>query len=436
MATYLKKSDPSVEEKDVETSNIVKRILGDIRTRGESAVCELAVKFDNWKREFILGQEEIETLIATVTQTARDDIRFAYDQVYGFAVKQRESMQEFETELSPGVTLGQRLIPCQCAGCYVPGGRFAHAASAVMSVATAKAAGVPFIVACTPPRGDSINPTVAYALSISGADVIMAMGGVQAVGTMAFGLFTGKPADIIVGPGNAFVAEAKRMLYGEVGIDVFAGPTESLIIADETADPMIVAVDLVSQCEHGYDSPVWLLTSSRGLGEKVTEIMPKVIADLPNPEVAASSWKNYGEVVLCEDREELARVNDEYAAEHVQVIAEDLDWYLVNLKNYGSLFLGEGCTVSYGDKTSGTNHILPTKKAARYSGGLNVGKFIKTLTYQKLTKEANRTIGAVASRISRYEGMEGHARAADIRLRKYFPDEPFDFEIYNQKSYT
>ncbi|CAB1075148.1 putative histidinol dehydrogenase (but probably not) [Olavius algarvensis Delta 1 endosymbiont] len=291
-------------------------------------------------------------------------------------------------------------------------------------------------MACTPPRGDSINPTVAYALSISGADVIMAMGGVQAVGTMVFGLFTGKPADIIVGPGNAFVAEAKRMLYGEVGIDVFAGPTESLIIADETAEPMIVAVDLVSQCEHGYDSPVWLLTDSSALGEKVIEIMPKVIADLPNPEVAASSWENYGEVVLCEDREALARVNDEYAAEHVQVIAEDLDWYLANLKNYGSLFLGEGCTVSYGDKTSGTNHILPTKKAARYSGGLNVGKFIKTLTYQKLTKEANRTIGAVASRISRYEGMEGHARAADIRLRKYFPDEKFDFEIYNQKSYT
>jgi sulfopropanediol 3-dehydrogenase len=226
------------------------------------------------------------------------------------------------------------------------------------------------------------------------------------------------------------------MLYGEIGIDVFAGPTESLVIADDTADPMIVAIDMVSQCEHGFDSPVWLLTDSRALGEKVIEIMPKVIADLPNPEVAASSWENYGEVVLCDDREELAKVNDEYAAEHVQVIAEDLDWYLANLKNYGSLFLGEGCTVSYGDKTSGTNHILPTKKAARYSGGLNVGKFIKILTYQKLTKEANRTIGAVASRISRYEGMEGHARAADIRLRKYFPDEKFEFEVYNQKSYV
>jgi len=436
MTTYLKKSIQKTEATDSKTRDIVKGILSDIRSHGESAVSELAAKFDNWTRDFILGKEEIQSLINMVPQTAKDDIRFAHDQVYGFAVKQRESMKAFETELSPGVTLGQRLIPCQCAGCYVPGGRFAHAASAVMSVATAKAAGVSYIVACTPPRGKSINPTVAYALSLSGADVIMALGGVQAVGTMAFGLFTGKPADIIVGPGNAYVAEAKRMLFGEIGIDVFAGPTESLIIADQTADPIIVAVDLVSQCEHGYDSPVWLLTDSKKLGEKVIEIMPKVIADLPNPEVAASSWNNYGEVVLCKDREELAAMNDAYAAEHVQVIAENLTWYLENLKNYGSLFLGEGCTVSYGDKTSGTNHILPTKKAARYSGGLSVGKFIKTLTYQRLTTEANRKIGAVASRISRIEGMEGHARAADIRLRKYFPDETFDFEVYDQKSYV
>ena len=436
MATYLKKAIQKTEASDGKTKDIVKRILSDIRSRGESAVCEMAAKFDNWTRDFILTKEEIQSLIDLVPSSAKNDIRFAYDQVYGFAHKQRESMKAFETELTPGVILGQRLVPCQCAGCYIPGGRFAHAASAIMSVATAKAAGVPFVVACTPPRGDRINPTVAYALSLSGADVVMALGGVQAIGTMAFGLFTGKPADILVGPGNAYVAEAKRELFGEIGIDVFAGPTESLIIADQTADPMVVAVDLVSQCEHGYDSPVWLLTDSKKLGEKVIEIMPKVIADLPNPEVAASSWNDYGEVVLCQDREELAAMNDDYAAEHVQVIAADLDWYLEHLKNYGSLFLGECCTVTYGDKTSGTNHILPTKKAARYSGGLNVGKFIKTLTYQKLTKEANRTIGAVASRISRYEGMEGHARAADIRLRKYFPDEEFDFEVYDQKSYV
>ena len=436
MATYLKKTSKKIEETESKTRDIVKGILNRIRSQKESAVRELAAKFDNWTRDFVLSKEEIEALIDMVPQTAKDDIRFAYDQIFGFALKQRESMKAFETELLPGVTLGQRLVPCQCAGCYVPGGRFAHAASAIMSVATAKAAGVPLVVACTPPRGDSINPTVAYALSLSGADVIMALGGVQAIGCMAFGLFTGTPADIIVGPGNAYVAEAKRVLFGEIGIDVFAGPTESLIIADQTADPMIVAVDLVSQCEHGYDSPVWLLTDSKKLGEKVIEIISKVIADLPNPEVAASSWKNHGEVVLCKDREELAKINDAYAAEHVQVIAEDLDWYLENLKNYGSLFLGEGCTVSYGDKTSGTNHILPTKRAARYSGGLNVGKFIKILTYQKLTKEANRTIGAVASRISRYEGMEGHARAADIRLRKYFPGETFDYEVYDQKSYV
>jgi sulfopropanediol 3-dehydrogenase len=436
MATYLKKANKPIQEAQNSTAEIVKDILDQIRDQGESAVRSLAAKFDNWTRDFILDREEIEALINTVPRTAKDDIRFAFDQVYGFALKQRESMKSFETEIYPGVTLGQRLVPCQCAGCYVPGGRYAHAASAIMSVATAKAAGVPYIVACTPPRGDSINPTVAYALSHSGADVIMALGGVQAVGAMAFGLFTGKPADIIVGPGNSFVAEAKRLLFGETGIDVFAGPTESLIIADQSADPMIVAVDLVSQCEHGYDSPVWLLTDSKELGRKVIDIMPKVIADLPEPETAASSWSVYGEVVLCEDREELAEMNDHYAAEHVQVIAEDPDWYLENLKNYGSLFLGEGCTVSYGDKISGTNHILPTKRAARYSGGLNVGKFIKTLTYQKLTKEANRTMGAVASRISRYEGMEGHARAADIRLRKYFPNEKFDFEVYDQKPYV
>ena len=305
MATYLKKAIQKTEASDGKTKDIVKRILSDIRSRGESAVCEMAAKFDNWTRDFILTKEEIQSLIDLVPSSAKNDIRFAYDQVYGFAHKQRESMKAFETELSPGVILGQRLVPCQCAGCYVPGGRFAHAASAIMSVATAKAAGVPFVVACTPPRGDRINPTVAYALSLSGADVIMALGGVQAIGTMAFGLFTGKPADILVGPGNAYVAEAKRELFGEIGIDVFAGPTESLIIADQTADPMIVAVDLVSQCEHGYDSPVWLLTDSKKLGEKVIEIMPKVIADLPNPEVAASSWNDYGEVVLCQDREEL-----------------------------------------------------------------------------------------------------------------------------------
>jgi sulfopropanediol 3-dehydrogenase len=435
MSVYLKKASKAATTGQERIRNTVGEILDSIRNRGETAVREYAVKFDNWKRDFILTEDEIQQLITSVPQQVKDDIDFAYDQVYGFALKQRKSLLEFEAELYPGVILGQRLVPCKCAGCYVPGGRFAHAASAIMSVATSKAAGVPFVVACSPPRGDNINPAVAYALTLAKADAILAIGGVQAIATMAFGLFTGKPADIIVGPGNALVAEAKRLLYGEIGIDVFAGPTESMIMADKTADPMIVAVDLVSQAEHGVDSPVWLVTDSKKLAEKVIEIMPKVIIDLPHPEVALSAWNDYGEVILCRDRNEMVEVSDEYAAEHVQIIAEDLDWYLQQLENYGSLFLGEACTVAYGDKVSGTNHILPTKKAGRYSGGLNVGKFIKTLTYQRLTPDANRKIAAVASRISRVEGMEGHARSADIRLRKYFPDEKFDFEVYRQKGY-
>ncbi len=435
MATYIKQATKTAQSSESDVRETVAALLQDIQSRGESAVRELAQKFDGWTGDLIVSAEEQEKIIATVPQQVKDDIRFAYDMVYGFALKQRESMQSFETEIYPGVTLGQRLVPCQCAGCYIPGGRFAHAASSIMSVATAKAAGVPFVVACSPPRGESVNPAVLYALSLAQADVILALGGVQAIGAMAYGLFTGKPADIIVGPGNAFVAEAKRMLFGEIGIDVFAGPTESLVIADDSADPMIVAVDLVSQAEHGYDSPVWLVTDSEDLAGRIMAIVPKVIADLPAPEVATASWRDYAEVVLCEDREEMVRVSDQYAAEHVQVMARDLDWWLENLSNYGSLFLGEECTVAYGDKTSGTNHILPTKKAARYSGGLSVSKFIKTLTYQKLSREANRQIGAVASRISRIEGMEGHARSADIRLKKYFPEDDFVFEVYDQKSY-
>ncbi len=435
MATYIKQAIKTAQSSEADTRETVAALLQDIQSRGEGAVRELAEKFDHWTGDLIVSAEQQEKIIATVPQTVKDDIRFAYDMVYGFAVKQRESMQSFETEIYPGVTLGQRLVPCQCAGCYIPGGRFAHAASSIMSVATAKAAGVPFVVACSPPRGESINPAVLYALSLAQADVILALGGVQAIGAMAYGLFTGKPADIIVGPGNAYVAEAKRMLFGEIGIDVFAGPTESLVIADDSADPMIVAVDLVSQAEHGYDSPVWLVTDSEELAGRIMEIVPKVIDDLPAPEVATASWRDYGEVVLCQNREEMVRVSDQYAAEHVQVITRDLDWWLDHLSNYGSLFLGEECTVAYGDKTSGTNHILPTKKAARYSGGLSVSKFIKTLTYQKLSREANRQIGAVASRISRIEGMEGHARSADIRLKKYFPQDDFAFEVYDQKRY-
>jgi len=428
----LKKAIKTPETDESETQEIVNGILKDVRENGEDAYLRhYGAKFENWSGKLVLTKEEIDERGGTIPDQIKEDLKFAYEQVYGFALKQRESMHEFETEITPGVTLGQRLIPCNCAGCYIPGGRFAHAASAIMSIATARAAGVPYVVAVSPSHdGKTINPAILYAASLCNPDVFMMMGGTHAIAAMAYGHFTGKPADVIVGPGNRFVAEAKRILFGQIGIDVFAGPTESLVIADKTADPYVVAIDLMSQAEHGYDSPVWLVTDSKKLGETVIDLMPKVIADLPKPEVAEVAWRDYGEVILCSDREEMAQVNDEYAAEHVQVISEDLDWWLANLTNYGSLFLGEACTVPYGDKTSGTNHILPTKKAGRYSGGLSVGKFIKTVTYQKLTTEANRKIGAVTSRISRIEGMEGHARAADIRLRKYFPNEKWDFEVY------
>jgi sulfopropanediol 3-dehydrogenase len=435
MITYIKKAAKTPETAESETREIVEKILGAVHKDGEEEILRhYSAKFKDWDKKLIMPPEEIERRAQSVPATVKADLEFAYEQVYGFAVKQRESMQEFETEITPGVTLGQRLIPCDCAGCYIPGGLFAHAASAIMSIATAKAAGVPFVVACSPSHdGKTINPAIMCAVSICKPDVFMMMGGAHGIAAMAYGSFTGKPADVIVGPGNRFVAEAKRQLFGKIGIDVFAGPTESLVIADQTADPYIVAVDLMSQAEHGYDSPVWLVTDSNELAEAVMNLMPKVIADLPDPEVAEASWKDYGEVVLCATRDEMLDVSNEYAAEHVQVIAEDLDWWLKNLTNYGSLFLGEECTVPYGDKTTGTNHILPTNKAARYSGGLSVGKFIKVVTYQQISREASKRIGEVASRISRLEGMEGHARAADVRLRKYFPDEKFDFEVYDPK---
>jgi sulfopropanediol 3-dehydrogenase len=357
--------------------------------------------------------------------------------VSGFAKAQKESLKEFEKETIPGVRLGQKIVPIEVAGCYIPGGRFAHACSAIMSVTTAKAAGVKTVIACSPPRGDSIAPAVVYALEVAGADIILEMGGVQAIATMAFGLFTGKPANILAGPGNSYVAEAKSILAskGQCTIDVFAGPTESAIIADKTADYMAIAIDLVSQAEHGIDSPVWLFTDSKEMGEKVLEVIPKIIADMPDPDVPASSWRDYGEIILCKDREEICKVNDQYAAEHVQVMARDLEWWKENLTSYGSLFLGEGSTVPHGDKCSGTNHILPTKKAGYYSGGLNVFKFLKIYTHQEISKEANMVISGVASRLSRVEGMEGHARACDFRLRKYFPDQAWKFNVYKQTGY-
>ncbi len=432
---YIKKSTAAVAESDNNIQATVKSMLEKIEQEGESAVREYAAQFDQWEGNFILSNEKRAELIAQVPEQTRQDIQFAYKQVKAFAEAQRGSLQEFEIESEPGVKLGQKVIPVNCAGCYVPGGRYSHAASALMSIATAKVAGVKTIVASSPPKDGSIHPAIVYAMDLAGADIILEMGGVHAVATMAKGLFTGVAADILVGPGNGYVAEAKRLLFGEVGIDVFAGPTESAIIADDSADPMTIAVDLVSQAEHGYDSPVWLFTTSERIGEKVAELVPKVAADMPNHEVVQSAWEVHGEIILCDSREECVEVSDDYASEHLQVMTIDTQWWSDKLTNYGSLFLGEGSTVTHGDKCSGTNHILPTRKVARYSGGLNVHKFLKILTYQEISEEANLAFSAAGSRISRAEGMEGHARACDWRLRKYFPEQDWDFQVYDQKHY-
>lgn len=426
---YLKKASPPAPAIDRDTGETVRRMLADIEAGGEEAARRHARELDGWRGDIVVGEEQFAAAERGLSKLVKDDIGFARDRVQDFARRQRDSLREFEAELIPGLTTGQRLIPCDTAGCYVPGGRYAHAASAVMSIGTAAVAGVPNIVAATPAHKDSgINPAILYAARICGAHTVLALGGVQAVAALAFGLFTGKPADIIVGPGNRFVAEAKRALFGRVGIDVIAGPTESAVIADDSADPDIVTADLVGQAEHGPDSPVWLITTSRALGEAVIARAPAAIAALPDPArgAAAAAWRDYAEVVVCATREEAAEVSDRYASEHVQVMARDLDWWLARLTNYGSLFLGEETTVAYGDKCAGPNHILPTRGAARYTGGLSVGKFIKTVTYQRLTRDASRAIGQVAARISRLEGMEGHARTGDIRLRKYYPHERFD----------
>jgi sulfopropanediol 3-dehydrogenase len=376
-----------------------------------------------------VSRAEIERRADLVPESARKDIEYATDQVRRYTKAQRESIRDFEVELSPGLVTGQRLVPVNAAGCYVPTGRYAHIASAYMSVATAKASGVGTVVACSAPyKGEGIHPCVLYAMKVGGADAIMTLGGVQGIAAMAFGLFTGKPADIIVGPGNKYVAEAKRMLYGRVGIDVFAGPSEIAIIAEETADPEIVACDLVGQAEHGHESPAWLITTSRALADAVIRRVPALIDDLPPTarDAAAAAWRDYGEIVLCSTREEMVEVSDHYAPEHLEVQAEALDWWLARLTNYGSLFLGEETTVAFGDKVSGPNHILPTKFAARYSAGLSVHKFLKPLTWQKASRDATRKLAETTARISRLEGMEAHARTADLRLAKYFPDQRFD----------
>lgn len=435
---YLKKASNSAEKNSTEARKIVEEILADIRSNGEEAVRKIAKKFDNWDQDFILSEEKKSRLIESVSESTKKDIQFAYEQISAFAKAQRDSITDFEMVTPAGVRAGQRVVPMDVAGCYVPGGRFAHTCSALMSIATAKVAGVPFVIAATPPRGDSIDASVCYAMDLAGADIILEMGGVQAIATMAYGLFTGKRANILAGPGNAFVAEAKAILAGEglCGIDLFAGPSEIAVIADKSADPMSVAIDLLSQGEHGTNSPVWLFTDSRELGEKVLEIMPKLIADMPDPATPAKSWDEYGEIILCDSREEVVAVSDKYAPEHLELLVEDTEWWLNNLSSYGSLFMSELSTVTHGDKCSGPNHILPTKKAGHFSGGLNVHKYLKILTYQEPADEqVSSLISEYASRLSRVEGMEGHARACDWRLTKYNPGKTWNFKVYQHPSY-
>ena len=426
---YLKKADKTPETESGNAQAVVEEMLATIRREGEQAVLDYARKLDRWEGSVVLDEAAIDKRIASVPDGVRADIEFACAQVSRFAQAQRDSIREFEVELQPGLIAGQRLIPCNTAGCYVPTGRYAHIASAYMSIATARAAGVKTVVACsTPFGGEGIHPYVLYAMRVAGADKVFTLGGVQAIATMAFGLFGAPPADVIVGPGNKYVAEAKRMLFGQVGIDVFAGPSEVAVIADDTADPEIVASDLVGQAEHGHESPAWLFTTSERVARAVMARVPELVAALPPTarDAAGAAWRDYGEVILCDSPEECAEVSDRYAAEHLEVHAHDLDWWLARLTNYGSLFLGEETTVTYGDKVSGPNHILPTKGAARYSAGLSVHKFMKPLTWQRATRAANHRIGQTAARISRLEGMEGHARSADDRMHKYFPSERFD----------
>ncbi|MGV0820480.1 histidinol dehydrogenase [Martelella sp. AMO21009] len=430
--TYLKKSLKTAESDAASVTGIVRGILDEIEAGGEETARAYAAKFDRYEGNIVVTRTEIEAAAASLPQKLKDDIRFAHDNIRRFAEAQKATIGETEIEIAPGFFAGQKIIPCQAAGCYVPGGRYSHVASAIMTVTTAKVAGCDHVTVASPPRPETgVHPAILYTADLCGADSILAMGGVQGVASMAFGLFGQPKADILVGPGNQFVAEAKRILFGRVGIDMFAGPTDSLVIADAGADPEIVAADLVGQAEHGYNSPVWLVTDSAVLGEQVMAIVPNLIDSLPEPNRASAeaAWRDYAEVIVCDTREEVAATADDFAPEHLSVQAEDLDWWLARLKCYGSLFLGEETTVAYGDKASGTNHVLPTSGAARYTGGLSVHKFMKVVTWQRASREASKPVALSTARISRLEGMEGHARTADIRLAKYFPGENFDLSV-------
>lgn len=421
---HLKRGKPEAEraEDDAMTHAIVKTALADIETRGDAAVRELSQRFDNYSPpSFRLTDSEIERIIAKVPPDAMEDIRFAHDQVRNFAKAQRDSMVDIELETLPGVILGHRNIPVQSVGCYVPGGKFPMVASAHMSIATATVAQVPRIIASTPPFRGEPNPAVIAAMKMGGAHEIYVLGGIQAIGAMAFGTETIDPVHMLVGPGNSFVAEAKRQLFGRVGIDLFAGPTETMVIADETAaDAELCATDLLGQAEHGYNSPCVLLTNSRSLAEATVKEIERILDILPTAETARASWENYGEVVVCSTYEEMLDVANQLASEHVQVMTDRDNWFLENMHSYGALFLGARTNVANGDKVIGTNHTLPTRKAGRYTGGLWVGKYIKTHSYQKVTTdEAALQVGAYGSRLCMLEGFIGHAEQCNVRVRRY-----------------
>ena len=414
-------SAETAAETDAGIRATVETLLADIRARGDAAVREMSVRFDKWDRaDFRLTDAEIQDCLAQLRPRDLDDIRFAQEQVRGFAEKQRACILDLEVETLPGIVLGHRNIPVQSVGCYVPGGKYPLLASAHMSVITAKVAGVPFVVTCAPPYQGKPAPAIVAAQHMAGADVIYCLGGVQAVGAMALGTERIAAVDMLVGPGNAYVAEAKRQLYGRVGIDLFAGPTETLIIADETADAELCATDLLGQAEHGPTSPAVLLTTSEPLARATMAEVQRLLLILPTAEVARKAWQDYGEVIVCDTEAEMIAEADRIASEHVQVMTRDPDLFLNGMRNYGALFLGARTNVAYGDKVIGTNHTLPTGKAARYTGGLWVGKFLKTCTYQRvLTDQASAMIGEYASRLCMLEGFAGHAEQANVRVRRY-----------------
>ncbi len=420
---YLKRGKPETEraEDDAKTAAIVASTLKDIEDRGDVAVRALANTFDGYDRDsYRLSQDEIDGLIAEVAPRDLEDIKFAQAQVVNFAQAQRDSMRDIEVEPLPGVILGHKNIPVQSVGCYVPGGKFPMVASAHMSVATARVAGVPRIIACTPPFNGAPNPAVIAAMHLGGAHEIYVLGGIQAVGAMAIGTETIDPVHLLVGPGNAFVAEAKRQLFGRVGIDLFAGPTETMVIADDTVDAELCATDLLGQAEHGYNSPACLITNSRKLAEATLAEIDRLLTILPTANTAAVSWRDYGDVILCDSYDEMLAVANDMAYEHVQVMTERDDWFLEHMHSYGALFLGPRTNVANGDKVIGTNHTLPTRKAGRYTGGLWVGKFLKTHSYQKITTDAAATlVGEYGSRLCLLEGFVGHAEQCNIRVRRY-----------------